>query len=219
MMLKNNGLSIALISLFALTMGGQAVTGWRTHNADERTHGGAPVTFIDYLGSGHFWEATGENWESEFLQMAMFVLLSTHLYQKGSAESKRLDVCEEQDLDPRDYSHLPDVPGPVKRGGWRLRLYENSLGLALLTVFGIAFAMHAGGGLVEYNEDRQAHHEPAVVLMDYLRSDRFWFESFQNWQSEFLSLAAMVVGTVYLRQRGSAESKAVHAPHAETGKA
>ena len=118
-MLKNNGLSIALLSLFALTMGGQAVAGWRTHGADQRAHGRAPVAFVDYLGSGHFWEATGENWESEFLQMAMFVLLTTHLYQKGSAESKRLDVREEQDLDPRDYSHLPDVPGPVRRGGWQ----------------------------------------------------------------------------------------------------
>lgn len=218
-MLKNNGLSITLFLLFVLTMCGQALTGWRTDNSDQRAHGGTPVAFIDYLGSGHFWEATGENWESEFLQMAMFVLLSTHLYQKGSAESKRLDALEEQDLDPRDYSHLPDVPGPVKRGGWRLRLYENSLGLAFLTLFAIAFAMHAGGGLVEYNQERQAHHEPAVMLTDYMRSARFWFESFQNWQSEFLSLTGMVVGTIFLRQRGSAESKAVHAPHAETGKA
>jgi len=218
-MLKNNGLSIVLVLLFAVTMGGQAFTGWRSHNADQREHGSAPVAFADYLGSGHFWEATGENWESEFLQMAMFVLLSTHLYQKGSAESKRLDAREEQDLDPRDYRHLPDVPGPVRRGGWRLRLYENSLGLAFLAIFAIAFAIHAGGGLVEYNEERQAHHEPAVVLTDYVWSSRFWFESFQNWQSEFLSLAGMVVGTIFLRQRGSAESKAVHAPHAETGKA
>jgi hypothetical protein len=218
-MLRNNGLSIVLVVLFALTMGGQAITGWREHNTERRAHGNAPVAFSDYLGSGHFWEATGENWESEFLQMAMFVLLTTHLYQRGSAESKRLGVLEEQDLDPRDYRDRPDVPGPVRRGGWQLRLYENSLGLAFLLLFVISFSMHARGGLSEYNEDRLAHHEPTVTLAEYMRSDRFWFESLQNWQSEFLSLAAMVVGTIFLRQRGSAESKAVHAPHAETGRA
>jgi hypothetical protein len=218
-MLKNNGLSIVLFLLFVLTMGGQAVTGWHEHNADQRAHGDSPLGFVDYLGSGHFWEATGENWESEFLQMAMFVLLTTHLYQKGSAESKRLDVMEEQDLDPRDFTDRPDVPGPVKRGGWQLRLYENSLGIAFLTLFVISFAMHARGGLTEYNEERLAHNESPVAISDYVWSNRFWFESFQNWQSEFLSLAAMVVGTIFLRQRGSAESKAVHAAHDETGKA
>jgi len=218
-MLKNNGLSITLLLLFALTMGGQAFTGWREHNADQRAHGAASLSFTEYLGTGHFWEATGENWESEFLQMAMFVLLSTHLYQKGSAESKRLGVMEEQDLDPRDFKDRPDAPGPVRRGGWQLRLYENSLGLAFIALFAISFALHARGGVVEYNEERLAHREPAVSLAAYMRSDRFWFESFQNWQSEFLSLSAMVVGTIFLRQRGSAESKAVHAPHAETGRA
>jgi hypothetical protein len=218
-MFKNNGLSIVLLSLFLLTLGGQAVTGWGVHNADEQAHGRPAVTFGEYLGTGHFWEATGENWESEFLQMAMFVLLTAFLYQKGSAESKRIGVTEEQDMDPRDFSDQPDVPGPVKRGGWQLRLYENSLGIAFLTLFVISFLMHAGGGLVEYNKDQVAHGESAVTLIEYVGTERFWFESFQNWQSEFLSLAAMVIGTIFLRQRGSAESKAVHAPHAETGRA
>jgi hypothetical protein len=218
-MFKRNGLSIVLLSLFLVTMAGQAVTGWGEHNDDEQAHGRPAIAFGEYLGTGHFWEATGENWESEFLQMAMFVLLTTFLYQKGSAESKRIGVIEEQDVDPRSFSKQPDVPGPVKRGGWLLRVYENSLGLAFLALFVVSFAIHAAGGLAEYNEERTAHNESPVALSSYVGSQRFWFESFQNWQSEFLSLAAMVIATIYLRQRGSAESKAVHAPHEETGRA
>ena len=218
-MLKANGLSIVLVSLFVITMVGQAVTGWWEHNEDERDHGCAPSSFGSYLGSGHFWEATGENWESEFLQMALFVILTTFLYQKGSAESKRPDVIEETDLDPERFRDLPDVPGPVRRGGWQLRLYRNSLGIAFVALFLLSLAMHAVGGLAAYNNEQRAHGNAEVTLAAYAWSSRFWFESFQNWQSEFLSLAAMVVGTIFLRQHGSAESKPVHAPHAETGKA
>ena len=217
-MFKNNGLSIVLLSLFLLTMAGQALTGWGEHNGDEQAHGRPAVSFSQYLTTGHFWEATGENWESEFLQMAMFVLLTTVLYQKGSAESKRIDVIEEPDLNPRGYRDFPDAPGPVKRGGWQLRLYENSLGLTFVGLFVVSFAMHAFGGHAAYNNDRTAHGEAPVAVAGYVGSQRFWFESFQNWQSEFLSLAAMVIATIYLRQRGSAESKAVHAPHSETGR-
>jgi hypothetical protein len=216
---RDHGLSLVLVGLFAVTMAGQALTGWIEHNHRERDHQGQTVSFAAYLGTGHFWEATGENWESEFLQMAAFVLLTTFLYQKGSAESKRPGVVEEVDLDPRRYRDEPDVPGPVRRGGWQLRLYENSLGLAFLLLFLVSIAIHAAGGLQEYNSDQIQHGQPPATLATYLWSARFWFESFQNWQSEFLSLGAMVVATIFLRQRGSAESKPVYAPHAETGKA
>jgi hypothetical protein len=198
---------------------GQALTGWIEHNNTERDHQEQTISFGAYLRTGHFWEATGENWESEFLQMAAFVLLTTFLYQKGSAESKRPGVIEEVDLDPRRYRDQPDVPGPVRRGGWQLRLYEHSLGLTFLLLFLVSVGIHAAGGLHDYNSDQVQHGQPPVTLAGYLTSARFWFESFQNWQSEFLSLAAMVVGTIFLRQRGSAESKPVHTPHAETGKA
>jgi hypothetical protein len=217
--LRDHGLSLILIGLFLLTFVGQALTGWIEHNDTERHHQGQTVSFGAYLGTGHFWEATGENWESEFLQMAAFVLLTTFLYQKGSAESKRPGVVEEVDLDPRRYRHEPDVPGPVRRGGWQLRLYEHSLGLTFVLIFFVSLAIHAVGGLQEYNSDQLQHGQPPATLATYLWSARFWFESFQNWQSEFLSLAGMVIGTIFLRQRGSAESKPVHAPHAETGKA
>jgi hypothetical protein len=151
--------------------------------------------------------------------MAAFVLLTAVLYQKGSAESKRIGVVEEVDLDPRDFAHLPDVPAPVRRGGWVLKLYEHSLGLTFACLFLISIVIHALGGVVEFNNEQMHHGEQTVSLAGYLRSSRFWFESFQNWQSEFLSLACMVIGTIFLRQRGSAESKPVFAPHSETGKA
>jgi hypothetical protein len=218
-MWRNSGLSIVLVALFVGTMLGQAITGWAEHNETERQHGGGGVTFARYLGTGHFWEATGENWESEFLQMAAFVLLTTFLYQKGSAESKRIGVVEEVDLDPRDFADQPDVPSPVRRGGLALRLYENSLGISFALLFLASLAIHALGGLAEYNSEQLEHGERAVSLSEYVSSARFWFESFQNWQSEFLSLACMVLGTIVLRQRGSAESKPVYSPHSETGRA
>ncbi len=218
MVWKNNSLSIVLFALFLFTMVGQAATGWKDRNDDAIAHGQPPIQMGAYLASGHFWEATGENWESEFLQMAMFVLLTVFLRQKGSAESKRIDVTEDVDLDPRDFAGAPEAPGPVRRGGFVLTLYENSLGLAFALLFVVSFAMHAVGGLRAYNDERQDHNQPEVALSTYVVSSRFWFESFQNWQSEFLSLAAMVTATIYLRQRGSAESKPVHAPHGETGR-
>nr|MBA2303155.1 hypothetical protein [Acidobacteriota bacterium] len=130
MLWRNNGLSIVLGLLFVGSFIGQTWTGWLEHNADAVVHGDMLIGLSSYLMSGHFWEATGENWESEFLQMAMFVGLTCVLRQKGSAESKRIDVVEDVDLDPRRFSEDPGVPWPVRRGGWVLRLYENSLGLA-----------------------------------------------------------------------------------------
>lgn len=215
---KNNGLSVVLLALFLSSMVGQALTGWVDRNQDASDHGQPPATLSDYLASGHFWEATGENWESEFLQMAAFVLLTVFLRQKGSAESKRIDVVEAVDLDPRDHASNPEAPGPVRKGGFILRLYENSLGLTFALLFVMSIAIHAVGGLAEYNAEQEEHSRPQVTLGGYVSSSRFWFESFQNWQSEFLSLAAMVIGTIYLRQRASAESKPVFAPHSETGR-
>ena len=217
-MLRNNGLSIVLMGLFLFSLAGQAVAGWRAHNEEQQEHGQPTTEFATYLGSGHFWEATGENWESEFLQMAAFVLLTTFLYQAGSAESKRVGVVEDVDLDPRRFRDHPDVPGPVRRGGWTLTLYEHSLGLSFTLLFIVSLVIHAIGGHAHHNAEELAHGGAPVTFMEYVSSATFWFESFQNWQSEFLSLAAMVVGTIWLRQRGSCESKPVHAAHNETGR-
>ena len=205
------------MGLFLITMVGQAWSGWYAYNNEREDHGSAPVSLTTYLGSGHFGEATFENFESEFLQMAFYVVLTVFLYQKGSAESKRPDVLEPVDLDPADSPNKADAPWPVRKGGFILRLYEHSLSLAFALLFIVSFALHARTGLVNYNEERLDHGQAPVTLSDFATSSQFWFESFQNWQSEFLSLAAMVMFTIFLRQRGSPESKPVDAPTWDTG--
>ena len=215
--LRNNGLSIVLFIMFLLAWGGQSVVGWRVQNNELHEHGQPAVAYVDYLHSGAFVEVTMENWESEFFQMFVYVVFTVFLYQKGSSESKSPDEVEEVDRDPRLSADRPDVPGPVRKGGWRLKVYENSLSLACLLLFLGSFFAHAAGGVHEYNDERLQHGEAAVTLIQYLMSAQFWFESLQNWQSEFLAIWCMVVFTIFLRQRGSPESKPVDAPHAENG--
>jgi hypothetical protein len=214
---RNHGLSVVLLLIFMGTMLGQIFTGYREHNDERRDHGQARIGMGEYLRSGHFWEATAENWESEFLQMAMFVLLTACLYQKGSAESKDPDADEAVDNDPRLSRHDPKAPGPVRRGGWVLWLYSHSLSITFLLMFLVSFVIHAAGGAMQYSEDQRLHGQPPVTTLQYLGTSQFWFESTQNWQSEFLSLLAMVVLTIHLREKGSAESKPVAAPHWEGG--
>ncbi|WP_116813065.1 DUF6766 family protein [Steroidobacter cummioxidans] len=213
---RDNGLSLVLFALFLIFWAGQALTGWRDQVADQRDHGATPPTLVEYLSSGDFVEATTENWESEFLQMFAFVLFTAFLYQRGSAESKSPDEPEEVDRDPR-LCRSSDAPGPVQAGGWRLRLYEHSLSLAFLILFLISFISHAVGGAAAYNEEQRLHGGTEVSFWEFLTQARFWFQSFQNWQSEFLAIWCMVVLTIFLRQRGSAESKPVDSPHNHTG--
>jgi hypothetical protein len=215
--LRENGLSIVLIALFLLTLIGQSLTGHHEYNEDQREHGQPTVGFAEYLKSGHFIEATFENWESEFLQMAAFVVLTVFLYQKGSSESKEYGRVEEVNILPEKSLIPEDAPWPVRRGGWVLKLYENSLSLTFVLLFLASLYLHAYGGVDEYNQDQLEHGGgEKLTTFGYMATSRFWFESFQNWQSEFLSVAAMVVFTVFLRQRGSPESKPVFVPHGET---
>jgi hypothetical protein len=214
----DRSLTLVLLGLFAVFLAGQLLTGWHTFNDEQVEHGAAAVTWTAYLATGHPWEALFENWESEFLQMAAFVTFTTFLYQKGSPESRRRGAIELVDADARDFALLPDAPWPVRRGGWVLAIYEHSLGLALSLLFVASWVGHALGGWADYRADQMRHGMPEPALLEYVESSRFWFESFQNWQSEFLSVAAMVWLAVYLRQRGSPESKPVHAAHGETGR-
>jgi hypothetical protein len=216
--IHDRSLTIVMLGLFAVFLLGQMLTGWSEFNESQTEHGSAAISLAAYFTVGHFWEALFENWESEFLQMAAFVTFTTVLYQKGSPESRTPGVIELVDADPRRHADRPDVPWPVKRGGWILAVYERSLGLVLFLLFLLSWAGHIFGGWAEYRSDQVQHGQAAARLVDYVASSRFWFESFQNWQSEFLSVAAMVWLGVYLRQRGSPESKPVHAPHADTGR-
>ena len=218
-LLRENGLSLTLVILFLALLAGQAVAGWHEFNGERREHGDASLSLGGYLRTGHFIESTAENWESEFLQMAAYVLFTVVLFQKGSSESKKPGGDESVDRDPRKArgQRLAHAPWPVRRGGWVLRLYENSLSIAFLLLFLVSFVAHAVGGAAAYSEEQLAHGSPAVSVLEYLETSRFWFESFQNWQSEFLAIAAMVIFSIHLRQRGSPESKPVDAPHSQTG--
>jgi hypothetical protein len=155
-----------------------------------------------------------ENWESEFVQMGLFVLLTVWLRQKGSSESKPLD--EKPDQEP--YRTTSATPWPVRRGGAWLRLYEHSLSLALFSLFLVAFIGHWLGSYRHYLEEEETFHRaPSHDLWGHLGSSRLWFESFQNWQSEFLSIALLVVLSIYLREKNSPQSKPVDAAHSDTG--
>ena len=216
--LRDNGLSLVLFVLFFFTfLVGQSLTGHQHYNNEQQEHGQPTVTYVGYLGTGHFLEATMENWESEFLQMFFFIVLTVFLYQKGSAESKDPDQKADVDRDPRKSRTKKDAPWPVRKGGFVLTLYEHSLSLAFLLLFLGSFILHAVGGAIQYNEDQLAHAQPErVSTLEYMTTAQFWFESLQNWQSEFLAVGSMVVLTIFLRERGSKESKPVDAPHSET---
>lgn len=214
----DNGLALSVMALFIVSLGAQIATGFHEHNASQADHGSPPIGLAAYLTTGHFLEATAENWESEFLQMFVYVLLTVFLFQRGSSESKKLDGPEAVDRDPRQSEMKPGTPWPVLRGGWVLRLYENSLSLAFALLFLISFVLHAVGGMRLYNQSELEHGGTPVTLAEFLGTSQFWFESFQNWQSEFLSVASIVVLSIFLRQRGSPESKPVDAPHSHTGK-
>jgi hypothetical protein len=214
--LHQNGLTIALLGLFLFSIVGQVIAGARTYDDDLKDHGQAEVGLAGYLTTGQFVESVFENWESEFLQMGVYVLLTAYLQQKGSAESKAPDEPDAVDEDPRSVRGRPDAPWPVHRGGPILTAYEHSLSGALLLLFIVSFVLHAAGGARAYSQEQLLHGGQAVSLLGYLATSQFWFESFQNWQSEFLSIGVVVVLSIFLRERGSPESKPVAAPHAET---
>jgi hypothetical protein len=206
------------LGLFALFLIGVLFTGHAHENEDLKDHGQPTQSLVEYAGSSSFGETVFENWESEFLQMGMYVLLTTFLIQKGSAESRPVDEPAPQDEDPRNHRDDPKAPWPVRHGSELvLRLYENSLAIAFGVVFLLSFWLHAVTGAGAYSEDQQLHGGEAVTAWQYVRTSQFWFESFQNWQSEFLAVAAIIGGSVYLRQRSSSQSKPVHAPNAQTG--
>ena len=212
-----NALTIVALAFFLVSMLGLVMAGHSAYNEDQRQHGQPTVSVPGYLTSGHFTEAIGENWESAFLQMGVFVLLTRYLYQRGSSESKSIEGAEAVDEDPSDARNDPNAPWPVRRGGMWLALYRNSLSGVLLLMFALSLWLHAAGGAAKYNENQRAHNEPTVSTIGYVGTSEFWFESFQNWQSEFLSVAVLVLLSIWLREQGSPQSKPVAAAHYSTG--
>ncbi|SHH27052.1 hypothetical protein SAMN05421866_2432 [Chryseobacterium oranimense] len=208
-----NSLSIALIVLMLSCLAGQFFTGWTTLNKELAEEGSPQLSLATYIHSGHFIQATFENWESEFLQMMLYILLTVSLRQKGSSESKSLEGEEEVDKEPEAH---PKAPWPVKKGGIWLSLYKHSLSIAFAILFILSFGMHFYGSMKDFNEEQKAKNEPQTTAVEYISESRFWFESFQNWQSEFLAVASIVILSIWLREKGSPESKPVDMAHDET---
>jgi hypothetical protein len=215
--LRDHGLLIANLALFLIFFGGMVLSGVRVYNSEQLEHGGQAVSLGRYLLTGDFYEATFENWESEFLQMGMYVVLTAFLFQRGSSESKPVGGPSPQDEDPREAADRSNAPWPVRRGGWVLAAYEHSLSALFFILFFASIVGHAVGGAKAYSEQELAHGGQPVSTLQYVGTSQFWFQSFQNWQSEFLAVAVIVWASVYLRQRGSPESKPVAEPHRETG--
>lgn len=211
--LYRNSLSLVFILLMVLALAGQICTGWHEHNEFLAEYGRSE-TLQAYLRSGHFLQATFENWESEFFQMGLFVVLTIFLRQQGSSESKD---CGEETFDKAELQPKPHSPWPVKKGGIYLAVYKHSLSISLFALFLASFFLHAYGSWLDYNEAQELKHQPVKAFAALLWGSKMWFESFQNWQSEFLSIFAIIFLSIYLRQYGSSQSKAVNDPHFKTG--
>ena len=209
-----NGLSVVFLVLAVITILAQTFTGLDQYNDFLIEHNRNQVNILQYFRTGHFIEATFENWESEFLQMALFVWLTVFLRQKGSSESKQLSGKEDVDVQPKNHPH---APWPVRKGGFILSVYKHSLSLSLLLLFIASFLLHWYGSNKDFNEQQILDGKSTETMITYLCNSRLWFESFQNWQSEFLSVFAIIFLSIYLREIGSPQSKPVDALNSQTG--
>jgi hypothetical protein len=217
--LRDNSLSLAFLALFLAAFAGQSVAGLLAVNEQAEAHGGAAISWPRYLLSSEFGASLLENWQSEFLQFALFIAATVWLVQRGSNESKQVeDIGSESDEQQRVGLHAnTGSPLWARVGGWRTALYGHSLLLVMAAIFVLAWLGQSLTGMREYNEVREEHGREAVSWAGYVARPDFWERTLENWQSEFLAVGTMAVFTIYLRQRGSAESKPVGAPHSETG--
>jgi hypothetical protein len=217
--LRDNSLSIGFGLLLLLTLAGQSLVGLAGYNDEARTDGLAEIGWLRYVTSSSFGVDVAENWQSEYLQFTLYILLTVWLIQRGSSESKKpTDAGFGSDEEQRVGAFAaPDSPAFVRAGGWRTKLYSASLTLVMATVFLLSWAAQAVAGRVAYNEERMRDLLDPLSLGGYLASPDFWDRTLQNWQSELLAVGSMAIFAVFLRQRGSPESKLVGAPHGETG--
>ncbi len=213
---KNNGLTIVLMLLFLASLIGQWISGWMVENEELARHGEEALSLASYAAAPEFISTVFENWESEFLQMSAYVVLTAILIQKGSAESRDPeDPPRDEDLEAQ--ARTPGAPRILKGGDAARWLYAHSLGLVLFTLFLLSFGLHWWNSANAAAAEALQHGDTPPGHFAYLADPQLWFESFQNWQSEFLSTAVLVLLSIWLRQRESPESKAVAAPHEATG--
>jgi len=216
--LRDNGLSIAFGAIFLLALVGQAFAGNADFNNRQLANGGAPIGFVDYILSSDYAVDVSENWQSEYLQFFLFVMATIWLVQRGSPESKSLDDIGLESDEKQRVGRFATEQSPawVRAGGWRTAVYSRSLGLVMAGLFLLSWLAQSVAGRSAFNAERLADLEDPVSWGGYVLSADFWNRSLQNWQSEFLAVGSMVVLSVYLRQRGSPESKPVGAPHTAT---
>jgi hypothetical protein len=216
---RDNSLSLVFGGLFLVTLVGQALSGLADHNADQVAQGLATLSLGEYVTSSTFGVDVMENWQSEYLQFFLFIYATVWLIQLGSTESKPVGKeGKETDREQKVGKYTePDSPEWAKVGGWRTALYSRSLGALMGTLFLLTWAASAVAGWAAYNSEQLADREDPVSWLGYLGEADFWNRSFQNWQSEMLAVGSMAVFSVYLRHRGSAESKPVGEPHESTG--
>ena len=216
---RDNGLSLFFGVLFLAALVLQAISGHASFNDEQRQHDSAGISLGRYVTSAQFAVAVLENWQSEYLQFTLFILLTVWLLQRGSPESKEMDKAGlESAEDQKLGEHAPDdAPRWAKAGGLRTAIYSNSLLLVMGSIWVATWLAQSVAGWTEYTESLIEHHRDPVSWWQYLSSGDFWERSLQNWQSEFLAVGSMAIFAVYLRQRGSPESKPVGAPHHATG--
>jgi hypothetical protein len=217
--LRDNSLSVFFFAIFVMAVAGQSRGGPRADNTEQSSHGEPGVTYLQYLTSADFGEALMENWQSEYLQFTLFILATIWLVQRGSNESKPpQDIGTESDQRQLVGGHAQaNSPLWAKVGGWRTHLYSNSLLIVMTAIFFASWLGQSVNGWRAYNDELAEHGEAAIGWTSYFAGAEFWEMTLQNWQSEFLAVGTMAVYTIYLRQRGSPESKPVGAPHDQTG--
>jgi membrane protein implicated in regulation of membrane protease activity len=216
---RENSLSLVFLLFFALAVAGQAFAGWHEFNDEALAHQEETISLGRYLTTSSFGNALLENWQSEYLQFTLYILLTVWFIQRGSPESKEPgEEGGESDEEQLVGEHArPDSPRWARAGGWRLAVYSNSLIIVMASIWVLSWFGQSVTGWSEYNSDQLTHDEPAVSWLGYLGTAHFWEATLQNWQSEFLAVGSMAVLSIYLRQRGSPESKPVGAPHGATG--
>jgi hypothetical protein len=214
-----NGLSLAFLALFLGALCLQALAGYHEFNDEQAQHSEPGVSFGRYITSSQFGSAVMENWQSEYLQFTLFVLLTVWLVQRGSPESKEPGKeGRGSDEDQLVGDHVrTESPRWTTLGGLRRMLYENSLLIVMGAIWVCTWVVQSVTGLTEFNADQQTHGQERASWLEYVGSADFWEKTLQNWQSEFLAVGSMVVLSIYLRQRGSPESKPVGAAHHATG--
>ena len=217
--LRENSLSLFFGALFLAALVGQSFAGWQQFNAEQVAEGLGRMSWGQYVTSADFAVDVSENWQSEYLQFLLYILATVWLLQRGSPESKELDKPGGESQKDQKIGRYADRDSPAwaRPGDWRTTVYSNSLAIVMGVVFIASWLAQSVGGWAAYNEQRLGRLQDPITWPGYLVNADFWARTLQNWQSEFLAVGSMVVLSIYLRQRGSPESKPVGEPHASTG--